>query len=258
MRSRPVWHDERVNGTLTHRHGPWSHEHHHHGPHRHVRMPIRSHDVADHHPDQDHAHGHTHGRIDPSILRSRAGVRAVGWSLGILGATAALQAIVFMASGSVALFADLIHNGGDALTAIPLAVAFLAGSERGERWAGYAVVSTIFASAVVAAIESIDRLVHPRDLDHLAALAVAGVIGFAGNELAARVRLGTGARIYSPALVADGRHARADGVVSLGVVLAAAAVALGVPRADPIVGLAITALILRVTWQALRTVRGVE
>ena len=220
-------------------------------------MPIRSREVADHDDhDHDHDHGHTHGRVDPSILRSREGVRAVGWSLAILAVTAGLQAIVFAASRSVALLADLIHNGGDALTAIPLAAAFLVRSERGERWAGYAVVSVIFVSAVVAAIESIDRLVHPRNLDHLPVLAVAGVIGFAGNELAARVRLRTGGRINSPALVADGHHARVDGFVSLGVVLAAALVALGVPRADPIVGLAITALILRITMQALRTVRG--
>jgi cation diffusion facilitator family transporter len=219
-------------------------------------MPIRSREGADHGHEHEHGHGHTHGRVDPSILRSREGVRAVGWSLGVLGATAALQAIVFMASGSVALLADLIHNGGDALTAIPLAVAFLARSERGERWAGYAVVSAIFASAVVAGIESIDRLVHPHTLDHLWVLALAGVIGFAGNELAARVRLRTGARISSPALTADGQHARVDGFVSLGVVVAAAAVAVGIPRADPIVGLAITALILRITMQALRTVRG--
>jgi cation diffusion facilitator family transporter len=182
-------------------------------------------------------------------------VAAVARSLAILAVTALLQAIVFVFSGSVALFADLVHNAGDALTAIPLALAFLARSERGERWAGYAVVITIFVSAVVAGVESIDRLIHPRELDHLSALALAGVIGFAGNELAARVRLRAGARIDSPALIADGHHARVDGYVSLGVVLAAVAVGLGIPRADPIVGLAITALILRITVQAWRTVR---
>jgi len=249
-----------VNGTLAHRHGPWEHAHHHHGPHRHARLPIRSHDAGNHHDDEehdhdhDHGHGHTHGRVDPSIIRSRDGVRTVARSLAILAATAALQAIVFMFSGSVALLADLIHNGGDALTAIPLAIAFFVGSRRGERWAGYAVVLTIFASAVVAGAEAIDRLIHPEHLDHLAALAVAGLVGFAGNELAARVRLRAGARIGSAALVADGQHARVDGFVSLGVVLAAAAVAVGVPRADPIVGLAITALILRITWQAWQTI----
>jgi cation diffusion facilitator family transporter len=251
-----------VNGTLAHRHGPWTHQHHHHGPHRHARLPIRSresgheHDHGEHDHGGGHDHGHTHGRVDPSIVRSRAGVTAVARSLVILAVTAALQAVVFVASGSVALLADLIHNAGDALTAIPLAVAFLARSERGERWAGYAVVTTIFVSALVAGLESVDRLVHPSELDHLAALAVAGVVGFLGNELAARVRLRAGARLASPALVADGHHARVDGFVSLGVVVAAAAVAVGIPRADPIVGLAITALILRITAQAWRTVRG--
>src|SRR5437764_9636106 len=112
-------------------------------------------------------HGHSHGLVDPSIKRSRQGLRAVGLSLAVLGLTAGLQAIVFALSGSVALLADLIHNGGDALTAIPLAIAFLARSERGERWAGYAIVLTIFASAAVAAVESIARLIHPRPLDYL-------------------------------------------------------------------------------------------
>jgi cation diffusion facilitator family transporter len=245
-----------VNGTLAHRHGPWEHAHHHHGPHRHARLPIRSHDAGKHDHDHDQGHGHTHGRVDPSIIRSRDGVRTVAWSLAILAVTAALQAIVFMLSGSVALLADLIHNGGDALTAIPLAIAFYLGSTRGERWAGYAVVLTIFASAVVAGAEAIDRLIHPQDLNHLAAIAIAGLVGFAGNELAARVRLRAAARIQSAALVADGQHARVDGFVSLGVVVAAAAVAVGIPRADPIVGLAITALILRITWQAWQTIRN--
>ncbi len=207
-------------------------------------------------PRHHEAHGHTHGRVDPSIVRSRAGVRAVSISLGVLAFTAALQAIVFAVSGSVALLADLIHNGGDALTAIPLGIAFLAHSERGERWAGYAVVLTIFASASVAAYEAVERLVHPRHLDYLGAVAVAGLIGFLGNEVAARVRLRAGDRLDSPALVADGHHARVDGFVSLGVVLSAAVVSLGVKVADPLIGLAITALILRITLQAWRTVHA--
>jgi cation diffusion facilitator family transporter len=258
-----------VNGTLTHRHGPWTHEHHHHGPHRHAALPFRSHepDVGhdhqhehdhdhQHEHEHEHEHGHTHGRVDRSIVRSRAGVRAVSISLAVLGVTAALQAIVFMLSGSVALLADLIHNGGDALTAIPLAIAFLVRSERGERWAGYAVVLAIFVSASVAAIESVDRLLHPQHLHYLGALAVAGVIGFAGNELAARVRLRAGRRLESPALLADGQHARVDGFVSLGVVASAVVVALGLRLADPLIGLAITALILRITLQAWRTIRA--
>jgi len=178
----------------------------------------------------------------------------VSASLGVLAATAALQAVVFAMSGSVALLADLIHNAGDALTAIPLGIAFLLRSERGERQAGYAVVLAIFVSASVAAYEAIDRLVHPQHLDHLAALAVAGLIGFVGNEVAARIRLRAGARLDSPALVADGHHARVDGFVSLGVIASAGVVALGFDRADPLIGLAITVVILRITWQAWRTV----
>ena len=243
-----------MNGTLTHRHGVWTHEHHHHGPHRHVRLPIRSDEGANnHHHDLDH--GHTHGLVDPSIVRSRAGVQAVAWSLAILAATAALQALVFVLSDSVALLADLIHNVGDALTAIPLGAAFILRSQRAERWAGYAVVATIFISACVAGYEAIDRLIHPRQLDYLGALALAGLIGFAGNELAARVRLRAGRRLDSPALIADGHHARVDGYVSLGVIASAAVVAIGFERADPLIGLAITAVILHVTWQAWQTIR---
>jgi cation diffusion facilitator family transporter len=188
-------------------------------------------------------------------VRSREGVHAVLWSLAILGVTAGLQLIVFMWSGSVALLADLIHNAGDALTAIPLGIAFWLQSDRGELWAGYAVVLTIFVSATVAGVEAIDRLIHPQELTRLPVLVAAGVIGFLGNELAARIRLRAGRHLESPALVADGHHARVDGYVSLGVVLAAALVAVGIPRADPIVGLTITALILRITWQAWITVR---
>jgi cation diffusion facilitator family transporter len=242
-----------MNDAVEHRHGLWTHGHHHHGPHRHARMPIRSVEHADHHHGDD---GHSHGLVDPSIIRSRAGVRAVSLSLAILAVTAALQAVVFVLSNSVALLADLIHNGGDALTAIPLGIAFMLGSRRGERWAGYLVVATIFVSACVAGLEAIDRLIHPQSLDNLEVLAVAGIVGFLGNEIAAQVRLRAGARLESPALDADGHHARVDGFVSLGVVIASAAVAVGIPRADPIVGLTITALILRVSWQAWHTVRA--
>jgi len=201
-------------------------------------------------------HGHTHGRVDRSILRSRAGVHAVLLSLGVLAATAALQAVVFALSGSVALLADLIHNGGDALTAIPLGFAFLAQSERGETVAGYFVVATILVSATVAAYEAVDRIVYPQQLDHLVALAAAGFIGFLGNEIAAKVRLKAGTNLDSPALIADGQHARVDGLVSLGVVGSAAAVALGAQRADPVIGLAIAGLLLRITWDAWETMRA--
>ncbi|HEY8218425.1 MAG TPA: cation diffusion facilitator family transporter [Acidimicrobiia bacterium] len=242
-----------MNDTRAHRHGVWTHRHHHHGPHRHARLPFRS-DA----PGEDHSlgeHGHTHGRIDPSIVRSQAGVKAVAISLGILSITAVLQALILMLSGSVALLADLIHNTGDALTAVPLGAAFLLRSQRGERGAGYFVVVTIFVSALVAGYEAIDRLIHPQDLDYLGVLAIAGVVGFVGNELVAQVRLHTGQRLDSPALVADSNHARADGYVSLGVVASSAFVAIGIEIADPLVGLAITGMILKITWDSWRTIR---
>jgi cation diffusion facilitator family transporter len=209
-----------------------------------------------------HAHGHApldrshaHALVDPSVLRSRAGLRTVSLSLGILGLTALVQAAVFVLSSSVALLADLIHNVGDALTAVPLGIAFLFRSTRAEGLAGLAVVLAIFVSACVAFYEALARLVHPQDLSHLWALAAAGMVGFMGNELAAQVRLRAGRRLESPALVADGHHARVDGLVSLGVVASAVAVALGVRVADPLIGLAITLVILRITRDSWRTVR---
>jgi cation diffusion facilitator family transporter len=203
---------------------------------------------------REHEHAHSHGLVDPTIIRSRAGVNAVLISLAVLGATAAVQAVIFVLSGSVALLADLIHNTGDALTAIPVGAAFLLRSARAERWAGYAVVLAIFVSACVALYETIQRLLDPQPLSHLWVLAAAGLIGFAGNELAAQVRLRAGRRLSSPALVADGNHARIDGYVSLGVVASAAAVALGAEIADPIVGLLITLVILKITWDSWRLI----
>jgi cation diffusion facilitator family transporter len=201
-------------------------------------------------------HGHSHGLVDPTIKRSRAGLAAVGWSLLVLGLTALAQTVVFLASGSVALLADLIHNFGDAATAVPLAIAFALRSARAERWAGLAVVLAIFASACVAGYESVLRLIEPREPDHLAALAAAGAVGFAGNWIAARIRTRAGRRLDSAALVADGDHARADAYVSLAVVASAAVVALGLDVADPLIGLAITLVILRITWHSWLTVRN--
>jgi cation diffusion facilitator family transporter len=203
-----------------------------------------------------HDHGHSHGLVDRSIVRSRAGVRAVAISLGVLGITAVLQAIIFAASGSIALLADLIHNAGDALTAIPLGIAFFLRSARAELIAGYFVVLAIFVSACVALYETIERLINPQELSNLGWVAAAGVIGYAGNELAAQVRLRAGRRLDSPALVADGNHARIDAFVSLGVVLSAVLVAIGLERADPIVGMAITFVILKITWDSWRTIRN--
>jgi cation diffusion facilitator family transporter len=196
--------------------------------------------------------------VDRSIVRSRAGVKTVSISLAVLGLTAGAQVAIFALSGSVALLADLIHNFGDALTAVPLGIAFFLRSLRGEKLAGLAVVLAIFVSACVALYETIGRLIHPQNLTHLWVLAAAGLIGFLGNELAAQVRLRGGRRLSSPALVADGNHARIDGFVSLGVVASAIAVSLGAPIADPIIGLAITLVILKITWDSWRTVTTTE
>src|SRR4029079_17040489 len=164
-----------------------------------------SHDEHEHHPHHhDHDHGHSHGLVDRSIVRSRAGVKAVALSLAILGTAAAFQALIFVLSNSVALLADLIHNLGDALTAVPLGVAFFLRSFRGEKLAGLAVVLARSISACVALYETIQRLINPEDLTHLWALALAGLVGFLGNEIAAQVRLRAGRRLSSPALIADG------------------------------------------------------
>ena len=205
--------------------------------------------------EQGHGHGHSHGLVDRSITRSREGLRSVLISLAVLLATALAQAAIFLSTGSVALLADLIHNAGDALTAIPLGIAFLLRSFLAEKRAGYFVVATIFISACVAAFESIDRLIHPRTLDHLAVVAAAGAIGFVGNEIAAQVRLHAGRHLNSPALLADGNHARVDGFVSLAVVASAGVVALGFERGDPLIGLIITLVILRITWQSIQTIK---
>jgi cation diffusion facilitator family transporter len=209
-----------------------------------------------HHHAPGVAHGHSHGLVHESIKRSREGLRAVGLALFVLGLTAGAQALVFLWSGSVALLADLIHNAGDAATAFPLAIAFALRSARAERWAGIAVVFAILASACVAGYEAVLRLIEPRDVEHVAALAAAGLLGFGGNWLAGLIRTRAGDRLASPALVADGAHARADAYVSLAVVAGAAAVWAGADVLDPLIGLAISAVILRITWHSWRTVRA--
>ena len=255
--------------THAHHHGALEHEHEHEhplgqdhsDPAAHDHDHPHQHDDHGHHHDRDHsgaAHGHSHGLIDRSIVRSREGVKAVAISLAVLGVAALAQVLIFIASGSVALLADLIHNFGDALTAIPLGIAFLLRSFRGEKLAGLAVVAVIFFSACVAFYEALQRLLHPQTLTHLWVLAAAGVIGFTGNEIAAQVRLRAGRRLHSPALIADGNHARVDGFVSLSVIASAALVALGLPRADPLIGLAITLVILKITWDSWRVVSTTE
>ena len=236
-------------------HGSHGHRHDH-GGHAHAE----DHGAHDHHHGHGrghgHGHGHSHGLVHESIKRSREGLRAVGLALLILGATAVAQLIVFVASGSVALLADLIHNFGDAATAIPLAIAFALRSARAERIAGLAVVLAIFLSACVAGYEAIDRLINPHEPSHLTALALAGIVGFAGNWWAAIIRTRAGRRLDSSALVADGAHARADAYVSLAVVASALALALGLEIADPLIGLGITLVILKITRDSWVTVRG--
>lgn len=262
--------NSRAMAVLTHRHGSREHAHEFEPNHRHLLMPqvavLDEHD-HEHEHEHEHAHGHghglghgdhghSHGLVHDSIKRSRAGVRAVFISLTVLGLAAGAQTAIFILSGSVALLADLIHNFGDALTAIPLSVAFVMRSERAERNAGLFVVAAIFISACVAGVEAVSRLIHQSPPTHLWVLAAAGVIGYLGNFIAARVRRRAGHRLDSPALIADGDHAAADAYVSLAVIGSAIVVAIGAPIADPLIGLAITLVILRITWQSWATVRG--
>lgn len=210
-------------------------------------------------------HGHTHGVIDPSLSSSERGIWAIKWSFVILMITAALQLVVVFWSGSVALLADTIHNIGDATTAIPLWVAFVLvkrkpsklfnyGLGRVEDLGGMLIVLIILFSAIVAGYEAVSRLIHPQPITQLAAVAVAGAIGFIGNEAVAVFRIRVGRAMNSAALIADGYHARTDGLTSLAVVLGAAGVWLGFPFADPIIGLLITAAIFGIVWQSAKAV----
>jgi cation diffusion facilitator family transporter len=204
-------------------------------------------------------------RVDTALETSRLGMRTLGWSFAALFVTAVAQLAVVFVSGSVALLGDTIHNFADALTALPLGVAFLLGRRaatrrytyglgRAEDLAGVIVVLIIAGSAVIAGWQAVDRLIHPQPVSHLWVVAAAGVIGFLGNEIVARYRIVVGRRIGSAALVADGLHARTDGFTSLAVVLGAGGVALGFPLADPLIGLAITVAILFVLRDAAREV----
>ena len=219
-------------------------------------------------------HGHTHGVIDPSLTTSDRGIWALKWSFIILAVTAALQLAVVFVSGSVALLADTIHNVGDATTAIPLWIAFVLGRRkpsktftyglgRVEDLAGILIVLIILASALIAGYEAIDRLIHPQPVTQLGWLAAAGIVGFIGNEVVAVFRIRVGRQMNSSALIADGYHARTDGLTSLAVVLGAVGVALGFPLADPFIGLLITLTIFGIVWQSAkavitRTLDGVE
>jgi cation diffusion facilitator family transporter len=237
---------------------PAEHDHDHeaqphdHGPGglthrlRHLMTP-HSHDTGD--------------KVDAALSTSSEGLRALWVSFGLLMLTAVAQGVVVVLTGSVALLSDTLHNLADALTAIPLAIAFLLGRRaptrrytygfgRAEDLAGLFVVAVIAASAVAAGWTAVQRFVEPRPVEYLGAVAAAGVIGFLGNEWVARYRIGVGRRIGSAALVADGLHARTDGFTSLAVVLSAVGVGLGFEQADPLVGLLITVAILYVLRDA--------
>lgn len=223
---------------------------------------------------ETHGHGHTHGVVDPTISTTGRGIFAIKWSFVLLAATAGLQILVVMASGSVALLADTIHNIGDATTAVPLWIAFVLarrkptpsftyGYGRAEDLAGISIVIIILFSALFAGYEAIDRFIHPQSVHFVGWVAVAGVIGFVGNEVVALFRIRIGREINSAALIADGYHARTDGLTSLAVVIGATGVWLGFPLADPIVGLLITLAIFVIVWQSAkavlkRTLDGVE
>ncbi|PDT27210.1 cobalt transporter [Rhizobium sp. L9] len=224
-----------------------------------------SHGSHSHSHGDEGGHGHTHGVIDPSIASSERGIWAIKWSFVILAITALLQLVVVFTSGSVALLADTIHNIGDAATAIPLWIAFTLvrrkptrtfnyGLGRVEDLAGMVIVLIILLSAIVAGYEAIDRLMDPQPITQLLAVALAGVIGFIGNEAVAVFRIRVGRQMNSAALIADGYHARTDGLTSLAVVLGAVGVWMGFPLADPIIGLLITIAIFGIVWQSARSV----
>jgi cation diffusion facilitator family transporter len=263
-----------------HDHGHSGHDSGHDDEHPHAH-----HDGHDHGHDHAHDHGHDHGTgllaklkdlvaphshdaadsVDQALETSARGMRALTVSLAVLGTTAVLQALVVVWTGSIALLGDTLHNVADALTAVPLALAFSLGRRepnrrytygygRAEDLAGIAVVLFIVVSAVLAGYEAVQRLLHPHPVHHLLAVGFAGVIGFVGNEVVARYRISVGRDIGSAALVADGLHARTDGFTSLAVVLGAIGVGLGWEQADPVVGLLITVAILRVLGDAARQV----
>jgi len=246
---------------------------------------MSNHSHAHDHGRSDHGHGPDHARrsglwgrvtgllaphshdagdaVDTELEASQLGIRTLIISFAGLAVTAVLQLVVVLLSGSVALLGDTLHNFADALTAIPLAVAFTLGRRaatrrftygygRAEDLAGLVVVLLIAASSALAAYEAIRRLLHPQDVHYLGLVAVASLIGFVGNELVAQYRIRVGRRIGSAALIADGLHARTDGLTSLAVLIGAGGVALGFRLADPIIGLVITLAILVVLRQAAR------
>ncbi|MFE4579540.1 cation diffusion facilitator family transporter [Streptomyces chartreusis] len=259
-------HGHAHDGEHPHSHPHSAHPPHHtRAPHPHPHSPAGTelrHRLT--HLLKPHSH-ETADKLDSALESSARGMRALWMSLAVLGVTALAQAVVVVASGSVALLGDTVHNTADALTAVPLGIAFVLGRRaatrrftygygRAEDLAGIAIVLTIAASAAFAAWTAVDRLLDPRPMAQIPAVAVAALVGFAGNEWVARYRIRVGRSIGSAALVADGLHARTDGFTSLAVLLSAGGAALGWQLADPIVGLAITAAIVLVLRDAAREV----
>ncbi|MEU6279180.1 cation diffusion facilitator family transporter [Streptomyces sp. NPDC047028] len=252
----------------THQH---EHDHDHHDAHAHAHVHGHPHPHPSRGPGHRLAHlltPHSHAsadKVDPALESSARGMRALWVSLAVLGVTAAAQGVVVALSGSVALLGDSVHNAADALTAVPLGIAFVLGRRaatrrftygygRAEDLAGLVIVLTIAVSAAFAAWTAVVRLLDPRPVEHVPAVAVAALVGFAGNEWVARYRMRAGREIGSAALVVDGLHARTDGFASLAVLLGAGGAALGWPLADPVVGLVITAAIALVLRDAAREV----
>jgi len=240
------------------------HDHDHQDDHEHEHPVSRGLVARLRHVLRPHSH-EAADQVDAVMEASAEGMRVLWISLGVLGVTAVVQAAVTVLSGSVALLGDTLHNAADALTAVPLGVAFVLGRRpptrrytygygRAEDLAGIVIVLVIAASSALAGYAAVTRLMHPQHVSHLIAVAAAALAGFTGNELAARYRIRTGRRIGSAALVADGLHARTDGLTSLAVLLGAGGVAVGWNWADPVVGLVITVAILAVLWQAAREI----
>lgn len=208
--------------------------------------------INDHTPCYGHEAQGLHA--DPTV-RSKAGVRVVLLSFTILFIASIVQFLLFRLSHSVALLTDVIHNAGDSLTAVPLGLAFLLKSRHGERFAGYFIVLLIFLSTVVSAWQVIEKFIHPSIPNHLWFLCLAGVVGVIGNELAAYIRWRGGRTLHSPALIADGNHAKVDGLVSGGIIISSILIGLGFPIADPIIGCLITVLILHSAWESFEMVK---
>jgi len=255
-----------------HKEEPRKKDSHEHGAHGHAhphKEDAQKKDADDHgahgHDHGGGSHGHVHGTIDPSITATDRGLWAVKWSFVGLFITTLIQIVIFYFSGSIALLADAIHNLGDGCTAVPLGIAFILGKRkpskrftygygRVEDLAGLVVVLTILASAAFAGYLSINRFFHPKPVGYLWAVAVGSIVGFIGNEGVAVFRIKVGKEMGSAALIADGYHARTDGIASLAVLVSAIGVYLGYPLADPIIGILMTILILRIVWESAAAV----